>query len=251
MKFKAPLTIMLLVLAGAVLLYAGVNLTVTIAMGTANIVCSGTSGANVTVPYSVSSQAAAAADGYYTLTQGTTTTNGSVPTITAGLTTDTPAGDWVKTSGPRKSYDNTLNLGFLSNGTYTVQICYEQPGVNGVGSGMFDCDQVTFQVDCGNGTPDTCKKVGVFGEFQGNKNLCQRGNKINFNFSGLADDPATVAVTGPSYYHEFIVPRDGASCNYHLQITPSDANMLTAGDYTFTVLGTSITDTETLSCTQH
>jgi hypothetical protein len=243
MKTKAALTILALgVLMGALATQTAFAVPTPLAITVTgqSSVCNADGTATVTITYQVTSGNASGASLALTVSNGNVTPyySGTV-SINAGLTTDTPAGDWVPAiSGPVKTYTGTLTLYNVPNGTYIFSAEVDQTGGNSDTVSYTDANPII--VNCVPTATSSCDQFSeVVGQVVGNKNLCKNSTPINIVFKGLFGDVAQLTVAGPggpvAGLNPVSVPRNGDSCVYNYQWIPAAG--LSGGTYNFDVSG--------------
>jgi hypothetical protein len=186
--------------------------------------------APVSVNYTATSEGSAAAAAIsYDINAGAKVAWG---TILDGNILD--GGGWTF-NGRTKTATGSIPL-HLGSGSYTIEVCVEQPGNPAKKTA---CNTVTVVVNCSTGP---CQGTQLFGEIVGNDNLCKSDAHINVQVKGMFGDSAELTVKDQSNAvvddHQW-THRSGDSCVYHWNLDPKSWNNGSpgAGTYHFHIDG--------------
>jgi hypothetical protein len=135
---------------------------------------------------------------------------------------------WKNLGGGVKTHNYSYDL-TLTNGTHSVQICFNQPGNDVTATEPSCTGLMEVTVDCETGT--SCTQEGPFGETIGNKNLCRSAGKgsprVNVQAKGDFGGSATLKITLPGSTWPGIttpIKRSGLSCVYHYNWATQNKN---------------------------
>ena len=236
---KSALALALTIMGGAATWAA---VTLTIALGTPNVLCSG-DGAIVTLDYTVSSTDASTSTVVETLKDANNLTK---KTNSYTITGANLPGGWL-VAGRTKSFDATFQAAGLSDGDYSLEVCVTQPGSGGNPDKKV-CQTKTITVNCAAVVVNPCANTAFFGEVVGNQHISDNST-AQIQFEGDFGPTAHVEITDSdgAFVGSADISRNGSSCNYHASwkfTTGSGADIYGnhgPGVYTLTVTGNGFT----------
>jgi hypothetical protein len=130
--------------------------------------------------------------------------------IAAGIA---PAGGWTG-SGRTKTYDGTVGVNGLADGSYSLEVCATQAGSNGNPSKTV-CRTRTLEVNCADAGWNPCANEQFFGEVVGNTQIRENAT-AQVQFRGNFGEVALLEISTPDgFYRTASIGRNGNSCNYH------------------------------------
>lgn len=208
MSMRKQVTALGVFVVGEIVAWASVTLT--IAFGAPNVVCTLT-GADVSVDYTVSATDASSSTVVETLRD-----SGNVvkKTNSYSIVGSNVAGGWV-VAGRTKTYDATFQATNLADGNYSLEVCVTQAGSGGNAAKSL-CQTTAITVNCGEAVLNPCANVAPFGEVVGNKHISDTST-AQIQFDGDFGPTAHVEIRdgNGAVVGSADIKRNGDSCNYH------------------------------------
>lgn len=193
---------------GGIVAWAAVTLT--IAFGTPNVLCT-PDGATASVDYTASSTDASPSAVVETLRDANSVVKKSNSYSIVG--SNVPGG-WV-VAGRTKTYDATFQATGLADGDYSLEVCVTQAGLGGNGLKKV-CQTTAITVNCGQAVVNPCANTAAFGEVVGNQNIGDTST-AQIQFEGDFGPTAHLEITDSNgaFVGAADIKRNGDSCNYH------------------------------------
>lgn len=218
------LALLIVAVAGLAGLAYAAGTSLTVSLGDADVECNEDATGSVTIPYMVTSTAAADAAAVTGQIDGGEWFD--ITTIPSGNVNG--GGGWTFV-GRVKTFSGTINT-TLDAGSHSVTVCAAQHGSDR----KSDCDSQTITVDCQ--PPVACGGTTLSGGLGANKNLCSSEGVIEVDFQGDLGATANLTIMDLSgFSYSTTVPRVGNTCTYHYDWHPGSTGNGGAGTYIFVI----------------
>ena len=142
----------------------------------------------------------------------------------------------------------------LTNGTYSIDLCFTQSGAQGREPKTVCAESVIVVIDCTG--DDSCEGEEVFGDLVGNPVLCSGGGTphVPVHLRGEFGEVVAIGIAGPNGFTlEDLMNHAGNSCIYQFNWDTRAGNHGGPGSYTFTFAGdngNTFEFTRDLSCSE-